>query len=391
MISGLAASSLIAASNAAAQQPQSLGRIQAEHAEPFTQVTAIRELADGRVIVSDRLEKTVQLINLTTGSALKVGREGSGPGEYALPTSLFTMPNDQTLLVDLLNRRFLLIGPDGKAGETISMPQLGGGAGGGGISISIPRASDGQGRLYFQDTGVRPGGESPDSVPLLRWTQGRTGMDTVAWTVGPRATVSRTSGPGGGTGVRLTMGMPEVFSPQEAWGVAADGRVARVTPAPYQVHWYGPNRRVTSGTPVPYTPIQVTEADKAAYREAQASNPPTMIMSTVGPGGRNSTQTVSPSALPEPVFAATKPAFNGSTSVLIAPEGEVWVLRNGTAKDPIPVYDVFDGTGKLARKVRLNAKERVVGFGKTSVYVSRTDEDDLQYLLRYSRPISGQP
>jgi hypothetical protein len=72
--------------------------------------------------------------------------------------------------------------------------------------------------------------------------------------------------------------------------------------------------------------------------------------------------------------------------VVTTPDGEVWVLRTRSASDKTPIYDVFDRTGALAKRVTLNPESRVVGFGKGTVYVARTDEDDLQYLQRYARP-----
>src|SRR5688572_6907671 len=75
----LAAASRVAAAPAAAQPPlKTLAKPDAEYAEPFTQINGVRELKDGRVIVSDVREKTVQLVDLKTGSAQKIGREGSG-------------------------------------------------------------------------------------------------------------------------------------------------------------------------------------------------------------------------------------------------------------------------------------------------------------------------
>lgn len=379
-----------------AQTPQPIGRPAAEFAEPFTRISGIRELADGKVIVADQREKLVQLLDLRTGAAQPIGREGQGPGEYALPTGLLAQPNNQTLLVDLLNSRYLKIGPDGKPGETVSPPDLSATSPGGGAmrigGLVNPRGVDNQGRLYFQDLGIRQGGESADSVAVLRWTVGSARVDTVGWVQGPRTTVTSTGGGGGSQGMRMTVGMAMVWGPAEQWAVAGNGRVARVTPEPYRVIWYDANRRATAGPVVPYTPRRVTEADKAEYREAQRANPPTMIMRTVGgSGGGVTTSTPPASAMPEPTFAETMPAFTGGNSVLATPDGEVWVLRTRAAGDKIPVYDVFNSAGRLVRKVSLAARSRVVGFGATSVYVARMDEDDLEYLQRYSRPAVGAP
>lgn len=374
-----------------AQQPQPLGRPVAEFDEPFSRVSGMRELADGRVLVSDQREKLVQLIDLQRQSARRVGREGSGPGEYAMPSTLFAMPNDQTLLVDLANRRFLMLRPDGTPGETISPPTLTPPAGpGGGQTAMIgglvnPRGVDSQGRLYFQDLGIRPGQSSPDSVPILRWAPGQSRVDTAAWVRGPNVNVSTTppSG-GGGGGMRVMVGGAPVWTPAETWGVAASGQVARLQPDPYRVIWYGANRQGQAGPAVPYTPIRVTEADKRAYIEQQRANPPTfVVMGTAGGGAAPSAATPQ---MPEPTFAETKPPFAGQAGVLVAPEGEVWVLRTRPATDHTPVYDVFDNSGRLARKVSLARGSRVVGFGRNSVYVVRTDEDDLEYLQKFNRP-----
>jgi hypothetical protein len=70
----------------------------------------------------------------------------------------------------------------------------------------------------------------------------------------------------------------------------------------------------------------------------------------------------------------------------MAPNGELWVQRSQPA-EAAPLYDVFDGQGRLVRQVRLQKDTRLVGFGATSVYVARTDTgDDLQYLQRFRRP-----
>ena len=47
----------------------------------FTQIRGVRELADGRVIVSDRLDKGVVVADFTRGTMVKIGRTGSGPAE----------------------------------------------------------------------------------------------------------------------------------------------------------------------------------------------------------------------------------------------------------------------------------------------------------------------
>jgi hypothetical protein len=139
----------------------------------------------------------------------------------------------------------------------------------------------------------------------------------------------------------------------------------------------------------PYTPIKVTRAEKDLFLENRRKNPPMMISMTAGSGGTRTTTSNAAANLPEPEFEETMPPFAGtagSASVLGTPDGEVWVFRTRPASDKVPSYDVFDRTGALVKKVTLNPGSRVVGFGKGTVYVARSDEDDLQYLQKFAKP-----
>src|SRR5262245_34763990 len=65
-----------AVSVASAQQKATLSKPTAETTESFTNITAIRELPNGKVLLADRQDKVVQLIDFAGGSVTKVGREG---------------------------------------------------------------------------------------------------------------------------------------------------------------------------------------------------------------------------------------------------------------------------------------------------------------------------
>lgn len=382
------------AQGAQAQQKSVLAKPSAEYAESFTSITAIRELPSGKVLVADRADKIVQLVDLIAGTASKVGREGSGPGEYALPMTLLALPDGSTLIQDPLNRRFVMVGTDGKPGAFVDMPRPP--SNGNGAPVMLmggfdARGVDSKGRIYFQAAPFGPGGATLDSVAILRWERATSAMDTVGFVKLPAG--SATASASGGN-MRVMIGGGKRFAPAETWGVAADGRVARVLPEPYRVVWVAGPSQMTAGPIVPYTPMKVTEADKQEFIEAQKRARPMLItMGGPGPGPRPGGGGGGGGAnfqAPPPEFADTKPPFvagpGGGGSVAVTPEGEVWVLRTRPAGDKIPTYDVFDRSGTLVKKVSLNPSSRVIGFGKGSVYVVRTDEDDLQYLQRYARP-----
>ena len=98
---------------------RTLSRPDAEFSEPFTYLSMIRELKDGRLLLIDPAEKTLQLVDLARGTSTRLGREGSGPGEYAIPFRLLALPGDTTAMSDMVNSRLLLINPDATVGGFI--------------------------------------------------------------------------------------------------------------------------------------------------------------------------------------------------------------------------------------------------------------------------------
>lgn len=376
----------------AAQTRTALTKPDAEYAEPFTEIRGLRELPDGRVLVSDWRDKVVMLVDLRSGAATKIGREGQGPEEYAMPMWLWAQPDGGALLQDMGNRRFLPIGPDGRIGKAISPPQpaapSGGSRPGGGMmmigALIDARGADAQGRLYFQGLPMPTSeGEGADSVPLMRWDRASR-VDTVGWLpISPDMRPQIARGNNSST-MSIRIGGGFAWPKQVGWAVAPDGRIALVEPEPYRVTWFGNGTR-RPGPVVAYTPIKVTDADKQEYQEQQSRVRP-MVMA-FGPGGRSAAPPPGAvaAAQEEPKWPEAKPPFTGRDAVQVTPEGQVWVARTRKAGDPTPVYDVFDASGSLAGQVTLRPRSRVVGFGKGTVYVARSDEDDLQYLERYRR------
>lgn len=102
-------------------------------------------------------------------------------------------------------------------------------------------------------------------------------------------------------------------------------------------------------------------------------------------GNASSTAPKSAAGLPALSFPTIKPPFE-SGNAFARPNGEVWVLRSRKAKDAVAVYDVFTATGGMIGRVALPPRTRLVGFGRTTLYAIRADDDDLQYLARWTLP-----
>jgi hypothetical protein len=138
-----------------AQQPVRIGKPDGEFAEPFSQIVSVRELSDGRLLVADPREKIVQLIDFAAGMAIRIGREGSGPGEYQHPQRIIALPGDTSAIYDAANIRYVIILPDGKTGPTFRLEDLvssGLGRPGG----TAPRGTDARGRFFLRDPRSHP-------------------------------------------------------------------------------------------------------------------------------------------------------------------------------------------------------------------------------------------
>jgi hypothetical protein len=369
----------------AQSQPQrSLARPDVEFAEPFTNVVGVRELKDGRVVVVDNRDKVVQLVDFKSGSATKIGREGSGPKEYALPMNVVGLPGDTSAVYDPLNRRLLVILPNGAPGEFMTIDQGQGASAGGGrmmmISMSPPRFSDARGRLYFSGSGVRMGAEGPveaDSIAILRYDRSTKKTDTVGYT---RAVKGNQQVSGSQGRMQFRVGMANPFAPRDEWAVTPDGRVAVVRSPEYRVDWVTPSKG--PGTPIAYEKIKFTNKHKELWRQSQRGA--TMIMMT-NDNGRVSTQSgaAAQANIPEPTdWPEVMPPFlqNG---LLVAPNGNIWVSRTRDGNDDVPKYDVIDASGKVIERVLLPKKTRVIAVGANTLLTLRTDDDDLQYLQRF--------
>ena len=389
---GVAIACIVATSSVlSAQNPplRVLSKMELEYAEPFSCISGVRELSDGRIVIADVREKTVQLIDLKKGTSMKIGREGQGPGEWTTPQGLFAAPGDTTLLWDPQNQRFLTIHPDGSVGKEVRVDLGGGGRGGGALTASLPRGVDAMGRLYYQGSGfVFIDGQPPtslDSAPVLRYDRRTQKVDTLTYVQLAKSTV-QSSGTANNVSIRMTG--PNPFAPQRLWSVAPDGRLAFVYPEPYHVEWVSPTKARTAGPTVSYTPLKLTEADKAPVQTPNCSVTISFgdgggavgarVQSTVGAigGGRGA-------APPRTDYPEYKPPFLPRYgSPVVAPNGELWVGRSRGPNDP-PIYDVFDARGQVTSRVQLPKGTRVSGFGNGTVYLYRMDDDDLVYLQRY--------
>jgi hypothetical protein len=384
---------------------------EAEFPKSYSQILGVRELSDGRVVIADACEKTVDLLDFARGTTTRFGREGRGPGEYQVPFIALPHLGDSTRVIDFANAQSLTYSASGAAGSTVSL-----------ISISTPDGStlsssllallnslhgDGAGRLYRQgpdiylvlDSGATATREVVlDSAPILRNDLARNRQDTVAYIRLPKAVpipASNRRGSSAGTSRRSVMRPAVPFQMGPSWAVAPDGRVAIVYPNPYHIEWLSVSGSRTRGPTMTHDVVRVTEADRARlaagpsgagcsmHGEVRTANGQAMFGRSVGvvgpppPGVR----LVAPPPIELPEF---KSPIGGP--VLFGARGELYVSRSRPAGDSTAVFDVFDPTGKLSARVELPPRMSLVGVGREMAYVTRRDADNLIYLRRYRIP-----
>ncbi len=149
------------------QRIQELVEAESVFPEPFSRIAGLRELADGRLVIADQLERHISFLDFAAGTMHEIGRRGGGPGEYETPGALLPLPDDHTLLVDMGNMRLTRITPDGELDKESWPMMTAAGA------FIRPTRADGQGLLYYSGGGIminRGGGASPppsDSQPVL--------------------------------------------------------------------------------------------------------------------------------------------------------------------------------------------------------------------------------
>jgi hypothetical protein len=355
---------------AAVQADQRLRAPNATLDHDFSRISGVRELPDGRLLVSDWIDETVSVVDLSRNSVRQIGRRGAGPAEYRLPGALLSLPGDSTLLVDQGNERLAIIAPDLRIVRAFSSHRTG-------MAHGItPRAVDRDGRLYFEiPAWADPGGDK-DSVSVARLDFRDGKVERLARVRG----VTYREGP--------LRGIPYViFAPRDVWQAAPSGRIAIARSAPYAVEWREASGSIVRGAPVPRPPLPVTARDRTAYVAH--------FMATAAVAGRGEAgmsampaSEKTPEAIARLVevqeFRKVKPPFT-DRAPLIAFDGTVWVERS-VANGAPPAWDRFDSRGVFLGGVILPAGRRLLALGPLGAYAALVDSDGIERLERYALP-----
>lgn len=405
--------------------PIDLGRRTARSKYQLGRIYTVQELPDGRVVATDIKEAAFRLIDLVKGEDVLIGKQGDEPGQYRMARDILPLPGDSLMLYDPAGRKGLHLGPDGRVGAMVPLALPAG------TRSILPSAADGSGRLYYMYAEFDTATKAMKPTIIRRLSPASGTIEDVTPINMRRADQAQAKG-------------LLVFPFRDAWAVRQDGLVARVMADSYQVIWSRDGHETGRTGPLPHTPIPISTAEQQALSDSIHQGMKAMMNSagiagqpnraigdgagggraiafgdggggggggtvqvfvrggdgggapagaagggsgtTVSRSGPGQAMTFNPADIPIAPFPATKPAIMSSGLVTIFdPNGTLWVARERVRGDNTPKYDlIVEGKG-IVGQVKLPANTRIVGFGKSGVYLARVD-GDAEWLERYPLP-----
>jgi len=331
-------------------------------AEEFTVITSIRELRDGRVLITDPREPRLVVADFGTGKVESISRKGRGPGEYELVAPIKGLAGDSSLLPDMISRRWLLL--DGAKVVSTLPPDSP-------VIRAMRGYVDGADTLghFIQHIGLpsRAGLTmitERDSEAVVLFDRATGHADTIA-RVRPRPVRREREVDADGKTIRATSAPVGVLLPEEGAVLFPDGWLAIARVDPFRVDWRRPDGSWVRGRSLDVPLVRMTSREREAFIR------------------RNRASGAIPSGAPNPALPPTIPPFPNRYALLPASDGRVVILRSKSAEMENTRYLVVNRNGGLQGELALPASDRIVGFGRGSVYIVTTDDDGIQRLRRH--------
>ncbi len=326
----------------------------------FTRVGALRELSDGRVIVTDAGDAKLLMGDLRAGSVTQIGRQGRGPGEYVNVRELIPLRGDTTAM-PAQGGWLLIVGATLAGAKSADDPAVRA------LRFEILGA-DTFGHVYASGPTPRRAdmtiADARDSSRVIRVRIRDVVVDTVArLRVRPYELQTLTST----SGLTMTRAMPPPLSAGDEAQATSDGWLAIVRVEPYAVDWVDPRGMLTRGPALPYRANRLTPADRQALVDAIPNRPDRMPPYDV-------------TKMPELVPPFVNPAL------VVTRDGRALVRRTIVASSRESRYDIVDRSGRITGQLVLPLNERVIAFGTKCVYVAWKDADDIEHLRRHPWP-----
>jgi hypothetical protein len=350
-------------------RPISLAKANATLDDDFVGLTSMRELADGRVILTDGRDQRIFLADFALGTATPLSRKGKGPLEYSFVGFVYATAADSTIMLDLSNRRWLVfagasvvgtVPPDNPAVE-VSQPMTG--------ADRLGRVLSTKGTNFV--AGVRVYTRRDSQVVML--VDRRTGRaDSVARVREMPREATKTVDAEGRVTSSSNRATESAAQGEEAF-LANDGTLAIIRLEPLRVDWRSPTGTWTRGAPLPITGAAVTAVEREAIVKRRAENAESMRKAGFA-------------AFPDAPIPTTLPALANLRGAIGLPDGRIALQRRSPTSVPSVRYVIVNRKGAIDGEITLAANEQIIGFGARSIYVSFKDADDVQRLRRHAWP-----
>lgn len=325
----------------------------------FGEPAGATRLADGSLLIADRAENTIRVVDAGGGLVRSLGREGSGPGEFRTVLWAGGCGADTLLVWDLAERRATMVGAGGvgrqfvvPSGDTGQMPFA--------FSCS-PSAAMAYLSVPRPDRNAPPP-EDPRFVPVTAsaYRIGAEGAITQRIGALPAGEVMMLTSPNGGRG-----SAPRPLGAASSIA-AVDGRTVISSPDSAFVRVMradGGEHRM----PVPITPRAPTRDEFDAAVQAVSSFIPPQVRSAM-------TEKIAEAPMPE-----TLPPI---AALFVDPAGLLWVQGTppGSATAEFVVMAV---DGRQVATVRIAAPLTVYEVGRDYVLGRYTDADDEIHVAVY--------
>lgn len=335
----------------------------------FVALTSLREVADGRVIVTDGQAQQLYVGDFATKAATPLGRRGKGPLEWIAVGRVHPSVGDSSIMSDIANRRWLLFDgasvvgtrrPDDPAvraaGDFRGVDRLGHVM----SARSAPMTTSGTREYTRRDSQV---------VLLVDRASGRT--DTVARTREMPRRYSQTVRENGALGSFQNSRTEAGAQGEEAY-LCGDGTLAVVRLEPLRVDWRAPDGRWTFGKPLPLRGEPVDAKERAQIAQQRKET-------------RAEMRRLGLPAPSEPPLATTLPALRALRPIEL-PDGRIALQRASPVSKPAVRYVIVNRRGTIDGEITLQTNEYLLGFGSRSVYISVRDDDDVERLRRHPWP-----
>src|SRR3990172_1138548 len=280
----------------------------------------------------------------------RVGRRGSGPGEFQMLSALRRWLGDTVLAFDTRLRRLSVFDAQGRHVRDVSLP------------LFAPLLPDldgvfedgalGLAQRAFQLAADGPARIERPLITLYRYNSGRRGFDSLVTVPGTEFVVApvATSGTGAARFARQPreFGLSTVFSVDRSHVIVADNEH-------FQIRLHTPTGKLTHLIRRKHDPVRVSRADIARLRQerlARLRDPAVRALAEQ-------------EYLSRPGPRERLPAFE--PKVLLDRQGHIWVADYHWPPDSPFVWSVFDSRGVLVATVRTPHDVEVIDAGEDYV------------------------